>query len=253
MAQRRPDIFKKPWARWMMKRDWGKKVMFLFFGKKRDKKGAWPSWIKKTDEERCQNMPWLFPGGDELFTVTEKIDGTSTTFAIHGHGRKQEFFVCSRNVVQDTPEKENFYEGNVYWEMAEKYNVKDALTTLMDGNTDYIILQGETYGAGIQKRDYSMEDHDFAAFNLIIKRENCEPQRLDWHAMKLTLDHYGIPVVPLVDDAFKIPETCDELLKIAEGNSVIDGKMREGIVIRSKDGQRSFKAVSNNFLLKFHS
>ena len=71
--------------------------------------------------------------------------------------------------------------------------------------------------------------------------------------MKLTLDHYGIPVVPLVDDAFKIPETCDELLKIAEGNSVIDGKMREGIVIRSKDGQRSFKAVSNNFLLKFHS
>ena len=253
MAQRRPDIFKKPWARWMMKRDWGKKVMFLFFGRKKDKKGAWPSWIKKTDEERCQNMPWLFPGGDELFTVTEKIDGTSTTFAIHGHGRKQEFFVCSRNVVQDTPEKENWYEGNVYWEMAEKYNVKDALTALMDGNTDYIILQGETYGAGIQKRDYSMEGHDFAAFNLIIKRENCEPQRLDWHAMKLTLDHYGIPVVPLVDDAFKIPETCDELLKIAEGNSVIDGKMREGIVIRSKDGQRSFKAVSNNFLLKFHS
>lgn len=253
MAQRRPDIFKKPWARWMMKRDWGKKVMFLFFGRKKDKKGAWPSWIKKTDEERCQNMPWLFPGGDELFTVTEKIDGTSTTFAIHGHGRKQEFFVCSRNVVQDTPEKENWYEGNVYWEMAEKYNVKDALTTLMDGNTDYIILQGETYGAGIQKRDYSMKDHDFAAFNLIIKRENCEPQRLDWHAMKLTLDHYGIPVVPLVDDAFKIPETCDELLKIAEGNSAIDGKMREGIVIRSKDGQRSFKAVSNNFLLKFHS
>lgn len=253
MAQRRPDIFKKPWARWMMKRNWGKKVMFLFFGRKKDKKGAWPSWIKKTDEERCQNMPWLFPGGDELFTVTEKIDGTSTTFAIHGHGRKQEFFVCSRNVVQDTPEKENWYEGNVYWEMAEKYNVKDALTALMDGNTDYIILQGETYGAGIQKRDYSMKDHDFAAFNLIIKRENCEPQRLDWHAMKLTLDHYGIPVVPLVDDAFKIPETCDELLKIAEGNSAIDGKMREGIVIRSKDGQRSFKAVSNNFLLKFHS
>ena len=63
MAQRRPDIFKKPWAKWMMRREWGKKVMFLFFGKKKDKKNAWPSWIKKkTDEERCQNMPWLFPG-----------------------------------------------------------------------------------------------------------------------------------------------------------------------------------------------
>lgn len=253
MAQRRPDIFKKPWAKWMMRRDWGKKVMFLFFGKKKDKKGAWPSWIKKTDEERCQNMPWLFPGGDERFTVTEKIDGTSTTFAIKGHGRKQEFYVCSRNVVQDTPERENYYDGNVYWEMAEKYNVKEALASFMDPGIEYIILQGETYGEGIQKRDYSMKGHDFAAFNLIVKEENCEPIRFDWYEMKRLLDVVKIPVVPLVDGDFKIPETCDELLTIAEGNSAIDGKMREGIVIRSKDGQRSFKAVSNPFLLKYHS
>ena len=253
MAQRRPDIFKKPWARWMMRREWGKKVMFLFFGRKKDKANGWPSWIKKTDEERCQNMPWLFPGGDEEFTVTEKIDGTSTTFAIHGHGKKQRFYVCSRNVVQADPERACYYDSNVYWEMAKKYKVEEALKALMDSATEYIILQGETYGAGIQKRDYSMEGHDFAAFNLIIKIENQEPVRFDWNAMKKVLTPLDIPVVPLVDDAFKIPETCDELLKIAEGNSAIDGKMREGIVIRSKDGQRSFKAVSNNFLLKFHS
>ena len=253
MAQRRPDIFKKPWARWMMRREWGKKVMFLFFGRKKDKANGWPSWIKKTDEERCQNMPWLFPGGDEEFTVTEKIDGTSTTFAIYGQGRKQRFYVCSRNVVQADPERACYYDSNVYWEMAKKYKVEEALKALMDSTTEYIILQGETYGAGIQKRDYSMEGHDFAAFNLIIKRENGEPVRFDWNAMKMALTPLDIPVVPLVDDAFKIPETCDELLKIAEGNSAIDGKMREGIVIRSKDGQRSFKAVSNNFLLKFHS
>ena len=255
MAQRRPDIFKKSWAKWMMRRDWGKKVMFLFFGKKKDKKGAWPSWIKKTDEERCQNMPWLFPGGDERFTVTEKIDGTSTTFAIKGHGKKQEFYVCSRNVVQDTPERENYYDGNVYWEMAEKYNVKEALASFMAPDTEYIILQGETYGDGIQKRNYSIiSGHSFAAFNLIVKKENCEPIRFDWCDMKnLLTDEFHIPVVPLVDDNFKIPETCDELLKIAEGKSAIDGGMREGIVIRSKDGQRSFKAVSNPFLLKYHS
>jgi hypothetical protein len=253
MAQRRPDIFKKPWAKWMMRRAWGRKIMFLFFGKKKDKKGAWPAWIKKTDEERCQNMPWLFPGGDERFTVTEKIDGTSTTFAIKGWGRKQEFYVCSRNVVQDTPERENYYDGNVYWEMAKKYNVKEALASFMDPGIEYIILQGETYGEGIQKRDYSMKGHDFAAFNLIVKEENCEPIRFDWYEMKRLLDVVKIPVVPLVDGDFKIPETCDELLTIAEGKSAIDGKMREGIVIRSKDGQRSFKAVSNPFLLKYHS
>ena len=253
MAQRRPDIFKKPWARWMMRREWGKKVMFLFFGKKKDKKNAWPSWIKKTDEERCQNMPWLFPGGDERFTVTEKIDGTSTTFAIKGYGKKQEFYVCSRNVVQADPDRECYYDSNVYWEMAEKYNIKEKLASFMDPGIEYIILQGETYGAGVQKRDYSLEGHDFAAFNFIVKEENAEPIRFDWYEMKRLLDVVGIPVVPLVDGDFKIPETCDELLKIAEGNSAIDGKMREGIVIRSKDGQRSFKAVSNPFLLKFHA
>ena len=253
MAQRRPDIFRKPWAKWMMRRNWGKKVMFLFFGKKKDKKGAWPSWIKKTDEERCQNMPWLFPGGDERFTVTEKIDGTSTTFAIKGHGKKQEFYVCSRNVVQADPDRECYYDSNVYWEMAEKYNVKEKLASFMDPGIEYIILQGETYGVGVQKRDYSLEGHDFAAFNFIVKEENVEPIRFDWYEMKRLLDVVGIPVVPLVDGDFKIPETCDELLEIAEGNSAIDGKMREGIVIRSKDGQRSFKAVSNPFLLKYHS
>ena len=77
--------------------------------------------------------------------------------------------------------------------------------------------------------------------------------RFDWRPMKNTLEPLGIPVVPIVDMNFKIPETCEELLKIAEGPSAIDGKMREGIVIRSYDGQRSFKAVSNPFLLKYHS
>ena len=168
----------------------------------------------------------------------------------YGHGRKQRFYV-SRNVVQDTPERENWYDGNVYWEMAEKYNIKEKLA-LMDGNTEYVILQGKPYGAGIQKRD-SMTDHDFAAFNLIVKFENQEPFRYDATAMEKLLTPLGIPSVPILDIAFKIPETCDDLLNIAAGPSVIDGGMREGIVIRSKDGKRSFKAVSNEFLLKYHS
>jgi hypothetical protein len=137
--------------------------------------------------------------------------------------------------------------------MAEKYNIKEKLASLMDGNTEYIILQGETYGAGIQKRDYSMTDHDFAAFNLIVKFENQESFRYDAAAMEKLLTPLGIPSVPILDTAFKIPETCDDLLNIAAGPSVIDGGMREGIVIRSKDGKRSFKAVSNEFLLKYHS
>lgn len=256
MAQRRPDIFRKPWARWMMKRNWGKKVMFIFFGKKKDKKNGWPAWVVKTDEERCQNMPWLFPGNqEEVWIATEKVDGTSTTFTLKGRGRKEEFYVCSRNVVFDTPDKGCYYDTNVYLEMAEKYNIREVLTHLMLKYTTlkFVTLQGETYGAGIQKRDYGLEGHDFKAFNLIFGWENQPPQRLNPIAMEEELSKYGVPCVDIIHEYFMIPETCEELLKIAEGPSAIDGGMREGLVFRSYDGVKSFKAVSNPFLLKYHS
>ena len=257
MAQRRPDIFRQGWARWMMRRDWGKKIMFFFFGKKKDKKNGWPAWVVKTDEERCQNMPWLFPGNpEERWIATEKIDGTSTTFTMRGRGKKREFYICSRNVVFDKPDKKCFYETNVYTEMAEKYNIEEKMSQIMADypELDYVTIQGETYGEGIQKRDYRMKEHNFMAFNLIFGAKDCPPSRFNPVKMTNILLHkYGIPCVPIVSESFIIPETCEELLIMAEGESIIDGGMREGLVFRSADGAKSFKAVSNPFLLKYHS
>lgn len=257
MAQRNPHIFKQPWARWLMKHEWGKKLMFFFFGKAKDKKGGWPAWVVKTDEERCQNMPWLFPGNpEEEWIATEKIDGTSTTFTMKGWGRKREFFVCSRNVAFDRPDKNCYYDTNVYLEMAEKYHIEEVLSKIMDAfgrdTIEFVTIQGETYGEGIQKRTYGLEEHDFMAFNLIYGFKNGEVERLNPVYMTEALAEYNIPCVPIVDEHFKVPATCDELLNIADGVSVLDGGMREGLVFRSHDGKRSFKAVSNPFLLKYH-
>ena len=261
MAQRRPDIFKKKWAQWMMRRNWGKKIMFFFFGKKKDKKSQWPAWVKKTDEERVQNMPWILQDKSEWF-ATEKIDGTSTTFTMKGYGRKREFYICSRNVCFDTPEKmENgaYYDTNVYQEMAIKYDVENVLDCLMEyfanveaKAVEFVTLQGETYGEGIQKRDYSLAGHDFMAFNLIVGFEGEAPRRMNPEQMTEILSDYGVPCVPIVDKAFVLPDTVDELLEIATDASQVDGKEREGLVFRSADGIRSFKAVSNEFLLKYH-
>lgn len=256
MTQRRPDIFRQGWACWMMERDWGKKVMFFFFGKKKDKKGSWPSWVVKTDEERCQNMPWLFPGDDEEWIVTEKIDGTSTTFTMKRRKfRKPEFYVCSRNVVFDTPDKRCFYNNNPYLEMEETYSVKEILKEILNKmpELDFVTIQGETYGASIQKRDYGIKNPDFKAFNVIFGYKDGKVERLNPIAMSMFLLDFDIPCVPIVDEHFKIPASCEELLKIAEGKSALDGGMREGLVFRSKDGVKSFKAVSNKFLLKYHS
>ena len=133
MASRHQKIFKQPWARWMMRREWGRKVMFLFFGRKKDKPLSFPThfpFIHKTDEERCENMGWILEN-KEPWVKTQKIDGTSSTYILERKGKnKWEYYVCSRNVRQITPSQKNYHadiEGNVYWMMDEKYHIKDFL------------------------------------------------------------------------------------------------------------------------------
>lgn len=256
MAARRPELFKKPFIQKMYKTELGKRILFLLFGRKKDKKG-FPTWVKKTDEERCQNLPQLFPGDGREWIATEKIDGTSTTFTIRGFGRKQEYCVCSRNVLMDKPDKNCYYDTNVYLGIDKKYKMQDVLSDLLlknkCNNVEYVTVQGETYGAGIQKRDYSISNYDFMAFNLIFGFKDGTSRRYNPIEMTKVLKQYNIPCVPIVDTQFKIPSTCDELLKIAEGKSKIDGKEREGLVFRTYDGVESFKAVSNPFLLHWHN
>ena len=256
MKQRHLELFKKnKLVKWLFKRDWGKKVLFVFLGKKKDTRG-WPAWVVKTDEERCQNLPHLFPGDETEWIVTEKIDGTSTTFTMKRKRFKEnEFYICSRNVVFDKPDKECFYETNVYTEMADKYMIKQVLEEFLDDHKEleFVTIQGETYGAGVQKRDYSLTDHDFMAFNLIFGYKNGETERFNPVIMTRILSNYDIPCVPVLDEHFTLPATCDELLDYAASEvSKVDGGMREGIVLRTADGKQSFKAVSNEFLIKYH-
>lgn len=253
MAQRHGELFSKQPFRWLMKRTWGKKLLFVFFGRKRDKKSEWPSWVAKTDEERVQNMPWIL-NDKEPWIATEKIDGTSTTFTLK-RGKwfqKNEFYVCSRNVVFDKPDKTCFYDTNVYIEMAEKYHIYDKMKKLLNNDfkdCEWITIQGETYGPGIQKRDYHAPGHAFMAFNFITSKDG------RWGTEKmidLLQGQMNIPCVPVLDTNFILPDTVEELLAYATAESICDHDLREGIVFRSKDGSKSFKAVSNEFLLKYH-
>lgn len=252
MMARRPQLFKKNWARWMMKYEWGRRTMFLFFGRPRDKKGGWPAWVKKTDEERVENMPWILEN-KEPWVATEKIDGTSTTFTMKRKklGRN-EFYVCSRNVCFDKPNKKCFYETNVYTEMAEKYHMEEVLTDLLKKypHAKWVTIQGETYGDSIQKRRYSLENtHDLCVFNLIVDG----PGRLPSVVMFDILKDYDIPCVPILDSMYTLPDTIEELRTYVNSeHSRIDGKMREGIVFRDLMGQKSFKCVSPEYLMKYH-
>ena len=245
---RHPKIAKR-WGRTIKKYKILRKLFIFFFGKKKDGHG-WPAWVTKTDEERIQNMPWILEDKSE-WIATEKLDGTSTTFTMkRGKFGKNEFYVCSRNVVFNTPDKACYYDMNVYLEMAQKYDIENVLNSILDldRELDWVTIQGETFGAGIQKRDYGMKDHDFRAFNFKNSRDG------RWNSKKAAdyLIQFGVKWVPILDEHFVLPDTVDELLTIATGKSEIDGGMREGIVFRSQDGVQSFKAVSNEFLVKYH-
>ena len=258
MAQRKLKLFRKQPFRWLMRRDWGKKLLFVFFGKKKDKRSGWPYWVAKTDESRIQDNPNLLKNKMPFF-VTEKIDGTSTTFSIKRTMRffkvGYDFYVCSRNVVMDKPEKECYYTSNVYWEMALKYGIEDKLNLMLSESPalDFVTLQGETFGKGIQARDYH-SPVDFRAFNLIYGYKNGARIRFNPVAMKEKLDEYDIPSVPILAVDYILPDTVSELLDYAASmSSVIDDDMREGVVLRNADTSISFKAVSNEYLVKYHN
>lgn len=254
MAQRRPNIFKKPWARWMMKREWGRKLMFALFGKKKDKKNGWPNHIAaKTDVERAQNMMWVLKD-KQPYVASEKVDGSSfSAMAERGKFNKIKYYVCSRNVVFDTPDAPCFYDSNIYFEAWNKYNLKEIITNILnDYNLPNVAIQAEIYGDGVQKRDYSLHnrEHHMAVFHIVS------------NGVKFPMDKtieicekYGLPHVPIVDDNYILPDTIDELQTYVEGaQSMIDGKPREGIVFYDKEtGQRYFKFVSPNFLMKYHN
>ena len=242
--------------KYLMRFGWFRKLIFVIFGVHKKKKN-YPWFVVKSDEERCQNEPQsVFDDKSQTYEITEKIDGTSSTYAIERLHGKYQVYICSRNVVvfDGTKVKEGGYYKDIenpYMASDKQYNILMSLTDYMNKNKEvkWCYLQGETFGKNIQKRDYGLKETDFRAFTFV---DSTRP-RYTYSEMKEILDSYNIPTVPILQTRFTLPNNCDELLAIAGGKSEIDGGMREGIVLRSEQNpQFSFKAVDNEFLLKYH-
>lgn len=235
----------------MLRTEWGRNILFSIFGLKM-KKVAWPEFAPKSDEERWQNMVWIVKNR-EPWEITEKIDGCSSTFAAKKiRKNKYQFWVCSRNVVL-TRNKSAYYEKNVWFEMYDKYKIEDFLKQYIEENkVEWVVLQGETFGDGVQKRDYSLKgERDFRAF--VLMDSSLNGGRYTYKETKEKLEKYGIPTVPIINENFTLPEDAEEFNNIAKGDSEIDGQPREGVVFRKiSDPKQSFKAVDAGFIMKYH-
>lgn len=250
MAARHQKIFKKKWARWMMRRSWGRKVMFFFFGKKKDNPRGFPSFVSKTDEERVENQPWRI-GDGKTYIATEKLDGTSCTYALERKGRnKFEFYVCSRNVRQQDEKQECFHDHNIYWDLAFKYNIEQHLKDFLNQfpQIKWVCIQGEGVGS-VQGNPLKLKEDDLYVFNF----KDSESGRYNSIAGRAIIEKMGMKWVPILGKV-QMPDTMEELKALATGKSKVNPDvMREGIVYRSLDGSDSFKNVSREYLLKHNN
>lgn len=217
-------------------------------------KGYFPSFLRKTDEERIQNLAKDYDRlRENTYYVTEKLDGSSATF----YYKDGTFGVCSRNL--ELAEPAPFVEGqtvmcpdgverpvqeNTFWKVAREMKIRESLEKL--GRN--IAIQGELIGEGIQGNPYKIKGHTLRLYNIF---DIDEQEYFGLPLFLATAEHsLNIPTVPVLDMNFTLPETIDELLKYADGKSVLNDKTdREGLVIRTLDRKVSFKAISNIFLL----
>lgn len=218
-------------------------------------KGNFPSFIRKTDEERVQNLAkqyeeWKFSSRHQFY-VTEKLDGSSATFYM----KDGVFGVCSRNL--ELAEPEPFVPGNVmcddgverprqensFWKVARQLNLAEKMAQVPYN----LCIQGELIGEGIQGNPYKIKGQTVRIFNAF----NIDAQEyLSLGGLSMVCSLIGVEMVPILESPFALPDSVDEMLKYAEGKSALNPNTeREGVVVRSMDRTISFKAISNTFLL----
>ena len=218
-------------------------------------KGLFPSFLRKTDEERVQNLAkeyaeWCLSSKHQFY-VAEKLDGSSATF----YFKDGVFGVCSRNLELAEPEPfvpgmvmcddgiERPKQENTFWKVAREMDLKTKLAAVGYN----VCLQGELIGEGIQGNPYKIKGQVVRFFNAF----NIDTQEYlnlrDFVSLVILL---GLDHVPILEAPFQLPDTVEGMLKYAEGRSALNPNIeREGVVIRSLDRTISFKAISNIFLL----
>jgi RNA ligase (TIGR02306 family) len=177
--------------------------------------------------------------------VTEKLDGQSGTYFLVKNPKKwyqfgkntYTFGVCSRNL--HLPKEHN----SSYWTIARQYGIQYVLEKLI-GDNEFVVLQGEIIGTGIQGNKYKIDGYDFYAFNLIYPNR----QISNWTASEV-LKAYGIKFVPMIEDMY-LKSSIPEMVEYAKGKSTLLPVDREGVVIRNYEKNISFKVINPDFLLK---
>lgn len=187
-------------------------------------KGEFPNFIPKTDEPNYQNadgMTCLERLHGKPYYITEKADGSSTTaFRYKGN-----FGVCSRNWELEPDEKIG------YWQIAYKHKLHEKLP-------EGYALQWETCGPKIQSNPMGLKEIEGFAFSAYKIDEHRYLNMIEF--IKLCQD-LEFPTVRILSIGSSFNQETVELL--GEG-AYLNGKQREGVVVRSQSVNASGKPLS---------
>jgi RNA ligase (TIGR02306 family) len=197
-------------------------------------KGNFPSFLRKTDQERVQNIGRTLESYiNETFEVTIKLDGSSCTIFSNG----EENGVCSRNLELKRD------ENNAFWKIALEYDIHKKIRAYGKN----LAVQGELIAPNIQGNYEKVNKPEFYVFDVfdIDKQEYVLPDERQEFCKILNIPH-----IPIIDKSFAMIDNVDKLLDMAEGDGMNKGVKREGLVFKHNSSDFSFKAISNSYLLK---
>jgi len=216
-------------------------------------RGMMPSFIKKTDEERVQNLvsELEYWKGSHCY-ISEKVDGSSCTIYL----KDGDFGVCGRKLNYLEYERGYLYRKfynlthknkkdftNSYWKVVRKYGLENKMRNY-GGN---FAIQGELYGEGIQGNRYKVKGQHLALFSVFDIDAYAYRPLEDLLTFSKLLE---VNTVPIIEKNFGLYHTVDELVELSKGRSVLYNTEREGIVIRALDSSFSFKAINPKYLVK---
>lgn len=233
-------IVTKKYPQWLMRMKWFRKLVLP-----KKTSSAFPNFISKTDEERIQNCASIVDCDTE-WVATEKVDGQSGTFAVVRHKKlfwyTYEFIVCSRNTRKPKPDTSS------YWQVAKRYEIEKGLTAYLKNHPEleWVALQGECIAPNVQGNKYHVKEADLFIFNFITSKDG----RYDSIFASKMVSYLGLKFVPILGTMSLKGKSVQDILDMSNGTSFLYNTLREGIVFRSTDGKKSFKAVSPEFLIK---
>jgi len=203
--------------------------------------GKIPSQIPSTDEIRIETIPQILERyGNIDFYVSEKLDGTSSTYFI----LNDEFGFCGRQWQFSSNNK------NVFWKIAQEQEIEIKLRSLKIN----LAIQGEIIGPKIQGNPYKLPTNQLFIYNIF---DIDNHHYLDFSDFMTICNSLGFRSVPILANNFKLPQTIDEMKKFATGTSTLFNTKREGIVCRPLNeindyeiGRLSFKVISPQYLLE---